>query len=69
MKPRIEAILETAESLGIRIHACRGSMSVGESPGGLPPDSCVQRESQITGVDLPMLIEKFNRLVRQCFAA
>ena len=69
MKTRIEAILETVELLGIRIHACRGSMSVGESPSGLPPDSCVQHEGQITGVDLLMLIEKFNRLVRQCFAA
>lgn len=44
---RIESVLEAAESMGIRIHACRGSMSVGESQGGLPPDSCVQREDEI----------------------
>jgi 8-oxoguanine deaminase len=44
---RIEAVLEAAESLGIRIHACRGSMSVGQSRGGLPPDSCVQDERTI----------------------
>lgn len=44
---RIEAVLEAAESLGIRIHACRGSMSVGQSAGGLPPDVCVQDEKTI----------------------
>lgn len=38
----IEAVLEAAESLGIRIHACRGSMSLGQSAGGLPPDNCTQ---------------------------
>lgn len=44
---RIESVLQAAESLGIRIHACRGSMSVGQSQGGLPPDDCVQDESVI----------------------
>ncbi|MFQ5430294.1 MAG: 8-oxoguanine deaminase [Phycisphaerae bacterium] len=43
----IEAVLEAAESLGIRIHACRGSMSVGRSAGGLPPDGCTQDEAEI----------------------
>ena len=33
--------------MGLRFHASRGSMSVGESQGGLPPDSVVERESQI----------------------
>jgi cytosine/adenosine deaminase-related metal-dependent hydrolase len=44
---RIEAVLDAAESLGIRIHACRGGMSVGISGGGLPPDDCVQDEKTI----------------------
>ena len=44
---RIESVLEAADRLGIRIHACRGSMSVGQSRGGLPPDDCVQAESDI----------------------
>jgi len=44
---RLEAVLEAAESLGIRIHACRGGMSVGRSGGGLPPDDCVQDEHEI----------------------
>ncbi len=44
---RIEAVLDAAESMGMRIHACRGSMSVGQSAGGLPPDVCVQAEDVI----------------------
>ena len=44
---KIEAVLEAAEALGIRIHACRGSMSLGQSAGGLPPDACVQTEEDI----------------------
>ena len=44
---RLEAVLEAAESLGMRIHACRGSMSVGASAGGLPPDDCTQDEGAI----------------------
>lgn len=44
---RVESVLEAADILGIRIHACRGSMSVGTSRGGLPPDDCVQDERAI----------------------
>jgi len=33
--------------IGMRFHACRGSMSVGESQGGLPPDALVEREADI----------------------
>ena len=39
---KLEAVLEAAGDLGIRVHACRGSMSLSESSGGLPPDACVQ---------------------------
>ena len=38
----IEAELEAARSLGIRFVAARGSMDLGESQGGLPPDSLVE---------------------------
>ena len=31
----------------MRFHAARGSMSVGESDGGLPPDGLVEREPAI----------------------
>ncbi len=44
---RLEAVLEAAEEMGIRLHACRGSMSVGQSHGGLPPDVCTQSEVAI----------------------
>lgn len=39
----IEAALET----GMRLHATRGAMSIGESEGGLPPDALVEREDAI----------------------
>jgi 8-oxoguanine deaminase len=44
---RLETVLDAAEMLGIRIHACRGSMSLGVSQGGLPPDACTQSEDAI----------------------
>jgi len=42
-----EALVETARELGLRFHPCRGSMSLGESRGGLPPDSVVEEEDSI----------------------
>jgi 8-oxoguanine deaminase len=39
----IEAELEAAQELGVRIVASRGSMDLGESEGGLPPDSLVEK--------------------------
>jgi len=39
----IEAELEAAQELGVRIVASRGSMDLGESDGGLPPDSLVEQ--------------------------
>ena len=51
----IEAIAET----GLRFHASRGSMSVGESLGGLPPDSVVESEAAILK-DSQRLIEAFH---------
>jgi len=42
-----EAVVDAARELGIRFHPCRGSMSLGESRGGLPPDSVVEDEDAI----------------------
>jgi cytosine/adenosine deaminase-related metal-dependent hydrolase len=42
-----QALVETASELGLRFHPCRGSMSLGESQGGLPPDSVVEKEEAI----------------------
>lgn len=55
----LEAVLEAAEQLGIRIHACRGSMSVGCSRGGLPPDECTEPEEAILA-DSARVIERFH---------
>ncbi len=43
----LEAVFEAAEALGIRIHACRGSMTLGQSGGGLPPDNCVEQDMEV----------------------
>ena len=43
----LEAEFEAASRLGIRMTASRGSMSRGESSGGLPPDSVVQTVDEI----------------------
>ena len=44
---RMEAVLDAATELGLRIHLCRGSMSLGHSHGGLPPDDCVERDADV----------------------
>ncbi|HXC59267.1 MAG TPA: 8-oxoguanine deaminase [Steroidobacteraceae bacterium] len=44
---RLDDEIEAVAATGLRFHASRGSMSVGESQGGLPPDSVVEPESQI----------------------
>ncbi len=45
--------------MGVRIHASRGSMSLGESQGGLPPDSVVDSEESILH-DSQRLIEQYH---------
>ncbi len=37
-----DAIAEAASSVGVRLHLSRGSMDLGESAGGLPPDDVVE---------------------------
>lgn len=44
---RIDDQFEGADGINIRFHASRGSMSLGESDGGLPPDSVVEDEARI----------------------
>jgi 8-oxoguanine deaminase len=51
--------IRAVQELGLRFHASRGSMSVGETLGGLPPDSVVESESQILR-DSQRLIETWH---------
>ncbi|HEX3630491.1 MAG TPA: 8-oxoguanine deaminase [Candidatus Dormibacteraeota bacterium] len=43
----LETEIEVAAQLGMRFHPCRGSMDLGESKGGLPPDSVVEDRDRI----------------------
>jgi cytosine/adenosine deaminase-related metal-dependent hydrolase len=43
----LEAEIRAARELGVRIVASRGSMDLGESQGGLPPDSIVEDRDEI----------------------
>jgi cytosine/adenosine deaminase-related metal-dependent hydrolase len=56
---RLDDSIEAAEAIGMRFHAARGSMSVGESAGGLPPDALVEREDAILA-DTRRLIETWH---------
>lgn len=51
--------IEAAQAIGMRFHASRGSMSVGESKGGLPPDRVVEDEAFILK-DSQRLIETYH---------
>jgi 8-oxoguanine deaminase len=56
---KLDDEIEAARTVGLRLHASRGSMSLGESKGGLPPDSVVDKEEHILNDSL-RLIERYH---------
>jgi cytosine/adenosine deaminase-related metal-dependent hydrolase len=60
---RLDDQIEAAAEAGMRFHASRGSMSVGESKGGLPPDAVVEDEAAILA-DTQRVIERWHDAAR-----
>ncbi|MRR31611.1 8-oxoguanine deaminase, partial [bacterium] len=51
--------IQAAQEMGIRFHLARGSFSVGQSKGGLPPDDIVENEDDILA-DTERLIQNYH---------
>lgn len=56
---KLDDEIHAGKQVGLRLHASRGSMSLGESDGGLPPDSVVQSGAVILK-DSQRLIEEYH---------
>ncbi|MEO9527677.1 8-oxoguanine deaminase [Roseibium sp.] len=56
---KVDYQIEAAREIGVRFHASRGSMSLGESKGGLPPDDCVEDEEEILK-DTVRVIDRYH---------
>lgn len=56
---KLDDEIEAGREIGIRLHASRGSMSLGESKGGLPPDTVVDSEDVILA-DSERLIRRYH---------
>jgi 8-oxoguanine deaminase len=56
---RVDDQIAAAKEIGVRFVVSRGSMSLGESKGGLPPDDCVEDEKAILN-DSIRVIEQYH---------
>jgi 8-oxoguanine deaminase len=56
---RLDDAISAAQDIGMRFTATRGSMSIGESKGGLPPDAMTEEEDHILN-DCLRVIDAFH---------
>ncbi len=59
LEDAIDIQVAQAQQLGVRVHLTRGSMSLGQEQGGLPPQSTVQSEEVIMA-DSERLIRRYH---------